>query len=259
MPMAKKKKITIASPHRTFLFIAIAGVAIGYLFGGLLVPQSQIENDGSLDEVVLTDNELEEILEAEANADNSPDQLSIIEDVSVDDDPFQGNVDAPVTIIEFSDFQCPFCKRYFEESYSTIIEDYVETGQVHYVYRDFPLDSHPQAVPAAIAANCAREQDHYWEMHDLLLENQDDWSFQPSAEQIFQTYAATLELDPTEFSTCVNNNQIAQEILSDQEDGAQATVEQTPTIFINGKKIIGAQPLETYIAIIEAELIKADQ
>ena len=253
--MAQKKKVTIASPHRTFLLIALIGIAIGYLFGGILVQQPQAEIDDQSN-ISATNDQLEKILEEEMNSDQDIEQLTFIENVSVDDDPDLGVVNAPITIIEFSDYQCPFCKKFFDESHKTIIKEYVDTGKVHYVYRDFPLDSHPQAVPAAVAANCAGEQERYWEMHNLLLENQDEWSFNVAALQMFEGYASTIGLDPAEFATCIEDNEeMVQEILHDQEDGTAATVQQTPTIFINGKKIVGAQPLETYIAIIEGELL----
>ncbi|HMR01471.1 MAG TPA: thioredoxin domain-containing protein, partial [Candidatus Gracilibacteria bacterium] len=95
--------------------------------------------------------------------------------------------------------------------------------------------------------------------HNMLLDNQDEWSFNPSANQIFQNYASELNLNTEDFSKCLSDNQQVQEISNDQNDGIAATVEQTPTVFINGRKIVGAQPLTTYIAIIEGELLKVDQ
>ena len=259
--MAKtKKKITISSPHRTLILIAIVGVAIGYLFGGILIPQSQTNQQSTIEsDITLPETQLEEILDEENNSGDNTEQLTLVENVSIDDDPIQGDLNAPITIIEFSDYQCPFCKRFYEESHQTIIDDYVATDKVRYVYRDFPLDSHPQALPAATAANCAGEQDHYWEMHNMLLDNQDEWSFNSSANQLFQSYASELNLNTEDFSECLSDNQQVQEIFNDQNDGVAATVEQTPTVFINGRKIVGAQPLATYIAIIEGELLKLDQ
>ncbi|MEZ4087631.1 MAG: DsbA family protein [Candidatus Gracilibacteria bacterium] len=259
--MAKtKKKITISSPHRTLILIAIVGVAIGYLFGGILIPQSQTNQQSTIEsDITLPETQLEEILEEENNSGDNTEQLTLVENVSIDDDPIQGDLNAPITIIEFSDYQCPFCKRFYEESHQTIIDDYVANDKVRYVYRDFPLDSHPQALPAATAANCAGEQDHYWEMHNMLLDNQDEWSFNSSANQLFQSYASELNLNTEDFSECLSDNQQVQEIFNDQNDGVAATVEQTPTVFINGRKIVGAQPLATYIAIIEGELLKLDQ
>ncbi len=92
--------------------------------------------------------------------------------VSVDDDPVLGKSDAPVTIIEFSDFQCPYCLRWWEETLPQIKQAYIDTGKVRLIYRDFPLAFHPGAEPAALAANCAHEQGKYWEMHDKIFEEQ---------------------------------------------------------------------------------------
>jgi len=92
--------------------------------------------------------------------------------VSMNDDPVKGDLNAPVTIIEFSDFQCPYCGRFFKSTLTEIERDYIKTGKVRYVFRDFPLDFHKQAPKASEAANCAGEQGKYWEMHDKLFENQ---------------------------------------------------------------------------------------
>ena len=92
--------------------------------------------------------------------------------VSVDDDPVLGNAAAPVTMIEFSDFQCPFCLKFWQETFPQIKQTYIDTGKVKFVYRDFPLSFHPGAMPAAQAANCANEQGKYWEMNDLIFKKQ---------------------------------------------------------------------------------------
>src|SRR5690606_34788276 len=108
------------------------------------------------------------------------------------------------------------------------------------------------------AANCSGEQGKYWEMHDLLFENQEEWSFGNPNEQ-FLSYARELGLDTEAFAICQQDPEQEEEILHDLEQGSLSTVTQTPTIFINGKKIIGAQPLATYIAIIEEELLSIER
>lgn len=92
--------------------------------------------------------------------------------VSVDDDPVLGKADAPVTLIEFSDFQCPFCRAFWKEALQQIKKDYIDTGKAKFVYRDFPLSFHPLAKPYALAANCANDQGKFWEMHDKIFEEQ---------------------------------------------------------------------------------------
>ncbi|MEK0346606.1 MAG: thioredoxin domain-containing protein, partial [Nitrosopumilus sp.] len=102
--------------------------------------------------------------------------------ISVDNDPIIGNPDAPITIIEFSDFQCPFCARFYTQTLPLIHEEYIEQGKVKLVFRDFPIQSiHPNALPASVAAECANEQGKFKEMHDTLFENQNEWSRQETA------------------------------------------------------------------------------
>jgi len=100
----------------------------------------------------------------------------IIRNISLDDDPMKGNPDASITIVEFSDFQCPFCAKFHQNTLPQLEQDYISTGKVNFVYRDFPIQSiHPNAVPAALAAECADDQGKFWEMHDMIFKNQRNW------------------------------------------------------------------------------------
>ena len=170
-------------------------------------------------------------------------------DVSVDDDAMKGKKDAPVTIIEFSEYQCPFCKRFIDDAYPKIIKDYVDTGKVKYVFRDFPLGFHDQAKPAAMAAECAGDQGKYWEYHDLLFKNQASLS-----AANYKKWAKDLKLDTTKFDACVDTNKHKAEVEKDFADGQKAGVSGTPAFFINGKMISGAQPYSVFKAEIEAAL-----
>lgn len=174
-------------------------------------------------------------------------------DVSADDDPVKGDKDAPVTIIEFSDFQCPFCSRFFEQTLPQIKTNYIDTGKVKFVYRDFPLDSiHPQARPAALASECADEQGKFWEMHDLLFQKQDEWV--STGTPFFKKYAKDLGLDSSKFNTCLDSKKYDDEIQSDLNDGANAGVQGTPAFFVNGISLSGAQPYSAFQAAIEQAL-----
>ena len=98
---------------------------------------------------------------------------NVVAKVSVADNPILGQHDAPITLIEFSDYQCPFCQRFFQTTFPVLKTEYIDAGKLRYVFRDFPLDSiHPQARKAAEAGHCAGDQGKYWEMHDLLFQNQ---------------------------------------------------------------------------------------
>jgi len=128
--------------------------------------------------------------------------------VSSDDDPFKGNPDAPITIIEFSDFQCPFCAQFHSSTLLQIQENYVDTGKVKFVYRDFPIQEiHPNAVPAAVAAECANEQGLFWQYHDKLFENQNSWErlVEENVVNEFKAYAADLGLNTSQFNDCFDS------------------------------------------------------
>lgn len=169
----------------------------------------------------------------------------------------QGDADAPVTIVEFSDYQCPFCLRFFQETKPLIDEQYVETDKVRFVYKDFPIDSiHAQARAAAEAAECAGAQGAYWAMHDRIFEGKDEWADNPDAVDIFKGYAAELELDTEQFNTCLDDGVYADEVQADLEEGQRASITGTPGFYINGRKVEGAQPFAVFQQIIEEELNK---
>ena len=170
--------------------------------------------------------------------------------VSVDDDAVLGSADAPVTIVIFGDYQCPFCKKAYNEAEAKIRTEYVATGKVKMVFRDFPLDSiHPSARPASEAAQCAADQGKYWEYHDALFDKQEQL---PTLDYV--SLAAQLGLNTGDFSTCVANKTYAAEVQKDQDDGIALGVSGTPASFINGELISGAYPYETYRIAIEKAL-----
>ena len=167
-----------------------------------------------------------------------------------------GDEDAPVTIIEFSDYQCPFCLRHFEQTMPQIVENYIDTGKVRYIFKDFPITSiHPQAPKAAETAECAGDQGQYWAMHDRLFQGQQaDWNQNPDAVTIFKSYAAELKLDTETFDACLDSDKYAAEVASDLDEGVRAGVTGTPAFFINGQFISGAQPFEVFQQILDAQL-----
>lgn len=167
----------------------------------------------------------------------------------------QGSLDAPVTVVEFSDYQCPFCQRFFQDTKPLIDQAYIETGKVRFVYKDLPIDSiHAQARAAAEAAECAGEQDAYWPMHDRIFQNKEEWAENPEAEIVFKRFGLDLGLDMVRFETCVDEGDYAAEVQADLEEGQRAGVTGTPTFFINGRMVEGAQPFSVFQQIIESEL-----
>ena len=175
---------------------------------------------------------------------------------SVADAPSLGRADALVTLVEFSDFQCPFCARFFATTLPALKKDYIDTGKLRYVFRDFPLDQlHPNARKAAEAAHCAGEQGKYWEMHDVLFQNQRALAPAQLAE-----YARAVGVHGPEFDQCVSSDRYAPQIERGLMDGATAGVQGTPGFVIGrttaadtveGTAIRGAQPVETFRRIID--------
>ncbi len=165
----------------------------------------------------------------------------------------RGPEDAAVTIVEFSDFQCPYCARFQEETLPQILSEYGD--QVRFVYRDFPLTSlHANALKAAEASECADDQGKYWEYHDLLFQNQTALD-----DESLKGYAASLELDAATFDDCLASGKYTQEVAKDLQDGTEAGVQGTPSFFVNGMPIRGAQPYQAFQAAIEAALSEAGE
>lgn len=182
-----------------------------------------------------------------------PQQPTKIE-VSVDDDPVNGSSNAPVTIVEFSDFQCPFCERFFTQTLPSIEENFIKTGKAKLVYRDFPLSFHQYAEKAAEAADCANEQGKFWEYHDTLFQKQSEWT--SGGVDKLKEYAKNLNLDTNKFNTCLDSGKYANEIQKDLNDGSSYGVSGTPTFFINGIEVVGAQPYSAFEQVINQQLSK---
>jgi protein-disulfide isomerase len=175
----------------------------------------------------------------------------VVENVSADDDPFWGPADAPVTIVEFSDFQCPYCARFVTQTLPQIKQAY--EGKVRFVFRDFPLSQiHENAEKAAEAAGCASDQGKFWEYHDKLFSSQ-------SALDVasLKSYASQLGLDTATFDQCLDSSKYAQEIQKDVQDGDSYGVTGTPAFFVNGLLVVGAQPFASFQAAIDAALQEA--
>lgn len=168
----------------------------------------------------------------------------------IDDDAIKGNPDAPVIIVEWSDFECPFCSRFYSQTLSQIEEEYIDTGKVKLIYRDFPLNSiHPNAQKAAEAAECAGEQGSYFEMHDKLFEDG-----VAGGSSTYKGYAEELGLNTDEFNACLDSGAMTDEVAQDLRDGQAAGVTGTPGFMIDGELVKGAQPFSAFKQIIDRKL-----
>ncbi len=170
-------------------------------------------------------------------------------EVEIEGHPMKGSPDAPVTIVEFSEFQCPFCARYTQETFPLIDETYIQTGKVKYVFRHFPLSFHENAQKAAEASACAEEQGMFWEYHDVLFANQDALDVAS-----LKRYAEELGLDTAKFNACLDSGAMADKVQKDASDAASLGVSGTPAFFINGIALTGAQPFSAFQSLIEEEL-----
>ena len=170
-------------------------------------------------------------------------------EVSIDGAPFEGLSDAPVTLVEFSDFHCPFCKR-VQATLKQLLERY--PGKIKHVYRNLPIDGlHPQARPAAEVALCAQDQDKFWDYHDLLFANA------PKAlANDLKSYATTVGLDSAQFERCLTENTHRDLVQRDVNEATKLGLTGTPAFFINGRFFNGAQSVEKFVQIIDEELAR---
>ena len=160
-----------------------------------------------------------------------------------------GEEDAPVTIVEFSDLECPFCKRFHDETFPQIKKEYIDTGKAKIVFRHFPLGMHPNAPKAAEAVSCARDQGKEWAMIDAIFVNQQTLDVPALKEK-----ATQLGMNASSFASCLDSGKKKGEVDTDTSEGSAAGVSGTPTFFVNGQRLVGAQPFAQFKTVIDKEL-----
>lgn len=231
-----------SNPWQLITFLLV-GTILGYGISEFSAARSQEADTETGNTITVTP--VEETEEAE------------VVDVSVDDDPAMGDLNAPITIVEFSDFQCFYCRRFYNQTLASLKENYIDTGLVYFVHRDYPLTSiHPDAQKAAEASECAADQDKFWEMHDMIFDGQNELgsgTVEIPVESL-KAYAVELGLDTTTFNDCLDSGEYAEEVTEDLKDGLSYGVSATPTFFVNGQMIIGAQSYDTFVQVIEGML-----
>lgn len=170
--------------------------------------------------------------------------------VATGNPPILGNQNAKVTMVEFVDFQCPFCKRFADETFSQIKREYIDTGKVKFVFRHLPLRAiHPFAAKAGEAVECSREQGKFWEMHDVIFANQS-----AIAVADLKQYALRLGLAPAQFDSCLDSQRYQERVSDDEQLASSVGASGTPAFFVNGKLISGALPFESFKGVIDGEL-----
>jgi protein-disulfide isomerase len=180
--------------------------------------------------------------------------------IGVDDDPVLGEAGARVTIIEFGDYQCPLCRLFWKETLPRIRKEYIDTGKVKLVFRDFPLAGHSMAVPAAMASGCAGDQGRFWDYHDKVYREQDRRAREGEVAEFrvndLKRWAADLKLDAAVFDACLDSAKYKPEVAADQAAATGIGLGGTPVFFVNGRALLGAHPFATFQKVIEEELKK---
>ena len=168
----------------------------------------------------------------------------------------RGSAQAPLWIIEASDFQCPFCKMWHDSTYGPVVHNYIESGKARLAYLSYPLSQHQNAMPAAEAAMCASAQDKFWPMHDSLFTLQERWENLPNAMPTFDSLAARLGVAMPAWRECVAKHLTVPLIEADYSRTRTSGVRSTPTFFIGDQQIAGFQPYSFFRQVIEAQLTK---
>jgi protein-disulfide isomerase len=248
-PTADEDTITFKRSHFFTVLVVLAfvfGLGLGFVIWGRPSPVSTASAPSGS-----TENEPTETGGASSVGGTTPavEPTSIPRfDIPLDDDPRMGPDGAEITLVEFSDFECPYCRSFHNETFQRLMETY--QGQIQFVYRDFPLTSiHPNAFSAAEAANCAQEQEAYWDYHDLLFSGQ-----LGLGDEAYSGYASQLGLDVEAFEQCLSAGKYTAEVQADYDYAAQLGIRSTPTFFINGLPLVGAQPFEVFSQVIDKEL-----
>lgn len=241
-PKASDEVFAIPRIPTGYVVVAVMSLLVGIVIGGLL-----FGGDDGLKESTLRIALREEL--ARINVGGAAQPVNYY----ADDDPFLGPADAPIVIVEFSDFLCSFCGRHFAQTLQPLLQNY--DGYIRYVYRDYPGVGGQYAVVSALGAECANDQGRFWDFHNTLFNNQQALATD-SLESVLIGYARDLSLDVDVFTTCLQTQQHLSDIILDRSDGDAIGMRGTPGFLINGRFISGAQPYETFATLIDAELAR---
>ncbi len=229
------------------ILLIIASFALGMLIDRVMVLEKGVNNNNSAAQ------------QAAAQQPNQPAQGAQPGqkvDVAAGHFPIKGNKDAKVTVIEFADFRCPFCEQFFSQVEPQLMKDYVDTGKVKFVFRSFAFLG-PASTLASNAAECANDQSKFWDFYDYMYKNQppeSDTSMYTNEK--LTSIAGDLGMNTDQFSSCITSTKFDKNVSGDLADGQKAGVSGTPTFFVNGQSLVGAQPYTAFKTAIDAELAK---
>ena len=248
------------------LYFCVAPAAMSAEPAGGTAPQAGISRDQA-DAMLLELREIRKLLEnidKKGLAQAAPQRRKpSTATVTIDPDrPALGSADAPVTVVEFTDYQCPFCRRFTQSTFPLIQKQYIDTGKVRWVVRDLPLAFHANARKAGQSVHCANEQGKFWEMRDMLFKNS-----AKLADEDLKKYAGEVGLDVAAFDACLGSDRYLAEMDKDSAEARQVSITGTPTFVIgksggdklSGTLVVGAQPLKTFQTAIDKLLPQGTQ
>jgi len=245
--MTKEKNLFGDNPQLSFFLGLFVGIAVLSTIAALVLGIAMISGDG-LSFAKSDEADTAVALETGEPTDTQPTQEASDVPAVTSEDNVHGPSDAKVTLIEYSDFECPYCAR-FAATMDQIIDEYGDDVRV--IFRHFPLSFHANAKGAAVASECAAEQDMFWEMHDKIFEAN---LTKTMSLDTWKQAADDLGMDTDDFEDCLESDRYDDKIASQMQEGAKAGVKGTPATFINGKMVSGALPYESIAQIIDSEL-----
>jgi protein-disulfide isomerase len=248
--------------YLVFIFAANVGAQTGPVISNPQTSEDQVRRIAEQQrQIISTLNDIKQLLAANANPRPAPQPPIPPSALATQKEASRGDAAAAVAIVEYADFECPYCGQYEHDVYPQISRDYVENGKVKYFFRDLPLPMHPHALGAARAARCAGEQGKFWEMHDSLYAKQN-----AIRDVDMPGRAQELGLDVAKFSDCFSSNRYIKEINESAAEAQKMGIQGTPTFFIgtvtsngnvtNLKMIIGARPYDVFKSVIDEALSK---
>jgi len=201
---------------------------------------------------------------AQASGAPAPSANHRVSGVTAGNLPTLGDKNAKVLVVEFADYQCPFCEQFFSQAYPQIKKDYIDTGKIQFAFRDYPFLGQPQTDPAgdesmnsANAARCANDQGKFWDYHDYLYSHQGQEDSGTFSKDNLKKFASDMGLNTTQFNQCIDNNTHLTDAQNDMKEGQGYGVSGTPTVYINGVELVGAQPYSVFKQVIDQELSSA--
>lgn len=232
------------------ILMAVVIFLLGGAFGGMWVRLQQLEGKSVLG---VTQPSVQG--QPAAGAPTAEPTLAAVKVKVSETDPIRGEPKAKVTVVEFADYQCPFCARFHTDVYKPLIKDYVDTGKVKFVFKNLAFLGQ-ESTDAANAALCAKEQNKFWEFHDYLFENHGGENQGAFSIENLKSFAITLGLASEQFNQCLDSKKYQAQVDADQAEANKNGFNSTPSTAVGSTAIIGAQPYSAFKTAIEAEIAK---